>query len=59
MIAPDNEEDVPVTAADFDENGALTREFLLRRGSCCQNGCRNCPYGFTSPNEYRKGDAPA
>ena len=22
-----------------------TREFLLRRGYCCQCGCRNCPYG--------------
>ena len=22
----------------------LTREFLLKRGSCCKNGCKNCPY---------------
>lgn len=29
------------------ENGmfVLTREYLLRRGSCCGSGCRNCPYG--------------
>ncbi len=28
------------------ENGLmiLTAEFLLRRGYCCGNGCRNCPY---------------
>ncbi len=32
---------------DFDESGALTREFLLQRGECCREGCRNCPYGFT------------
>ncbi len=32
--------------SDFDADGALTREFLLRRGTCCENGCRNCPYGF-------------
>lgn len=24
----------------------LTRQFLERRGHCCRNGCRHCPYGF-------------
>jgi Family of unknown function (DUF5522) len=28
----------------FDEDGALTADFLLNRGYCCGNGCRNCPY---------------
>ena len=28
----------------FDEDGALTAAFLLSRGYCCGNGCRNCPY---------------
>ncbi|RMD99317.1 MAG: hypothetical protein D6816_15105 [Bacteroidetes bacterium] len=30
------------------ENGLLvfTKEYLLKRGYCCQSGCRNCPYGF-------------
>jgi hypothetical protein len=28
----------------FDEDGALTAEFLLARGYCCGEGCRNCPY---------------
>lgn len=23
----------------------LSREYLLARGYCCSNGCRNCPYG--------------
>lgn len=22
----------------------LSREFLLYRGECCYNGCKNCPY---------------
>ena len=22
----------------------FTRQFLLNRGYCCKNGCRNCPY---------------
>jgi len=25
-------------------NKPLTREFLLDRGFCCDNGCKNCPY---------------
>ncbi len=23
----------------------MTRGFLLRRGTCCDSGCRHCPYG--------------
>ena len=32
-------------------NGLLTftRSYLLRRGTCCQNGCQHCPYGFCKP----------
>ena len=22
----------------------LSREILLERGNCCNNGCKNCPY---------------
>jgi len=42
---PDDPEAIDI----FDKDGALTREFLLQRGYCCQNGCRNCPYGFKKP----------
>src|SRR5277367_5220752 len=28
----------------LDEHGAMSGEFLAARGSCCSNGCRNCPY---------------
>jgi urocanate hydratase len=24
----------------------FTEQFLLRRGYCCKNGCKHCPYGF-------------
>ncbi|HSK71494.1 MAG TPA: DUF5522 domain-containing protein [Pyrinomonadaceae bacterium] len=34
------------------ENGlmVLTEHFLIKRGYCCENGCRHCPY----PKEKRK-----
>lgn len=30
------------------ENGlyVFTEAYHLKRGYCCQNGCRHCPYGF-------------
>ena len=33
----------------IDERGfvVFTREFLLKRGFCCQNNCRHCPYKTT------------
>lgn len=42
------QEAIAASADDFDENGALTRAFLLRRGYCCREGCTNCPYGFVA-----------
>lgn len=29
----------------------FTAKYLLKRGYCCQNGCKHCPYGF----DRRKG----
>ena len=36
---------------ELDEFGRLvfTAWYLLKRGSCCQSGCRHCPYGFRAP----------
>lgn len=31
---------------DPDGKFVLTSWYLLKRGHCCQNGCRHCPYGF-------------
>jgi hypothetical protein len=30
----------------YDEDGrmVLTEEYHKRRGSCCHNGCKHCPY---------------
>jgi hypothetical protein len=32
----------------YSDQGYLvfTAKYLLKRGYCCQNGCRHCPYGF-------------
>lgn len=32
----------------FNESGfmVLSEHYLKRRGYCCENGCRHCPYGF-------------
>lgn len=31
----------------------LTQGFLLRRGYCCNKGCRHCPYGEDAQIEER------
>ena len=35
------------------ENGlmVLTAHFLLKRGYCCKNGCRHCPYSKEEKNK--------
>jgi hypothetical protein len=38
-----------VEGVDYYLEGAalvFTREYHLRRGYCCESGCRHCPYGF-------------
>jgi len=32
----------------FNEEGLMvfTVKYHLKRGYCCQNGCKHCPYGF-------------
>jgi hypothetical protein len=38
------------------EDGLLvfTEKYHLKRGYCCQSGCRHCPYGFKKPNLPQK-----
>ncbi|MBI3910082.1 MAG: ABC transporter substrate-binding protein [Armatimonadetes bacterium] len=40
---------LPPSVPLFDEQGALSREYLLHRGYCCENSCCNCPYDFGEP----------
>ena len=31
----------------------LSREFLLKRGYCCDNDCKNCPYKTTKMDKIK------
>jgi hypothetical protein len=34
----------------------FTEQYLLRRGYCCKNGCRHCPYGYNkAKGDFDKG----
>jgi hypothetical protein len=32
----------------------FTEKYLLKRGYCCQNGCRHCPYGFNDKKQKKE-----
>lgn len=36
----------------MNEDGFMvfTEAYHLKRGYCCKNGCRHCPYGFLKHN---------
>ncbi len=49
----------PVEGVDFYREGAyvvFTARYHLRRGYCCESGCRHCPYGAQpGPAEFDEG----
>jgi hypothetical protein len=49
MMETDDEREVLTEGEDYYfEDGlmVLTARYHLRRGYCCEQGCRHCPYGF-------------
>ena len=40
----------------FNSDGLVvfTAEYLLQRGYCCGNGCRNCPYDYKNVPEPKR-----
>ncbi|MBM3464683.1 MAG: hypothetical protein FJX76_21510 [Armatimonadetes bacterium] len=42
------------------ENGlyVFTERYLMRRGWCCGNGCRHCPYGYEKVPPQRRATLP-
>ena len=55
MTTMDDQPEQPlVEGADFYWDGpymVFTAGYLLKRGYCCQSGCRHCPYGFKKEND--------
>ena len=48
-----------VEGEDFYREGAFvvfTERYHLRRGRCCESGCRHCPYGFAKEGREREND---
>ena len=43
-----------------DENGytVFTESFHLKRGYCCENSCRHCPFDFNINDEDEKSSIP-
>ncbi|MCS7075332.1 MAG: DUF5522 domain-containing protein [Bacteroidia bacterium] len=31
----------------------FTEKYHLKRGYCCSNGCKHCPYGFHEKNKVK------
>lgn len=43
-----------VEGEDFYREGAFvvfTAAYHLRRGRCCESGCRHCPFGFAKEGQ--------
>jgi hypothetical protein len=34
----------------------FTEKYHLKRGYCCRNGCKHCPYGFDRKTNRMKND---
>lgn len=32
----------------------FTEQYLLKRGYCCKNGCKHCPYGWDKKQQKFK-----
>jgi len=35
----------------------FTEKYHLKRGSCCKNKCKNCPYGNKPTDQIRSTDS--
>ena len=55
-MAEESDREVLIENEDYYfENGlmVLTSHYLRRRGYCCEQGCRHCPYGYAENTEPR------
>ncbi|MBC86309.1 MAG: hypothetical protein CL677_03940 [Bdellovibrionaceae bacterium] len=35
----------------------FTEAYHLKRGYCCESGCRHCPYGFDKKRQSQEGES--
>ena len=66
MIKPNDESDSEVEPRPSLEEGldyylehglmVFTEAYLLKRGFCCESGCRHCPYGYVKPEGFVTAD---
>lgn len=47
-IIPVEEGDFYLTAEGY---RCFTEQYHLKRGYCCESGCRHCPYGFNKSKQ--------
>jgi len=49
---------IPIEEGDFylSEKGykVFTEQYHLKRGYCCESGCRHCPYGYHEKHGMKK-----
>ncbi|HNP94593.1 MAG TPA: DUF5522 domain-containing protein [Cyclobacteriaceae bacterium] len=57
MKKSDHKPNTELTPEDYYfENGLMvfTATYHLKRGHCCESGCRHCPYGFKERQKSKK-----
>ena len=56
--ATDADADADAASDYYLENGmfVFTAEYHLRRGICCNSGCRHCPFAPPQPKSANPGD---
>ncbi len=51
-------DNIPLEEGDYywDKGGyrVFTEQYLLKRGYCCESGCRHCPYGYDPKTNTRR-----
>ena len=51
---------IPIEKGDYylspEGYKVFTQQYHLKRGYCCESGCKHCPYGYNSKTNHRRQD---
>ena len=54
----DMKKHIPIEAGDYylTQQGyrCFTEQYHLKRGYCCESGCKHCPYGYNTSTNTQK-----